>query len=344
MDIEFSHDYSQIPHLTPHMASIQKTARGWRAQVYANGQRASKVFRTQREAKVWAETEAQRLRTQAALPLPERHTLAEACHRYAAEVAPTKRGARRERICLTALEKQPTFPAGETMGNLTPALFARWRDARLKQVAAGTVLREITVISAVLEVARREWGWLTENPLREIRKPRQPDHREVVLSPTQVMQLLRAMKYSPRKPVRSVAQSVAVAMLFALRTGMRAGEICGLTWDRVKADYCVLPVTKTVPRNVPLTAKALRLIGRMAGYDPVLVFGLSSQSLDANFRKYRQRAGIEGVTFHDTRHTAATMMARKVDALTLCKIFGWSTTTQALTYFNPTASEIAKRL
>lgn len=326
------------------MASIQKTARGYRAQLYVDGHRASRTFRTQREAKAWAEAEAQRLRTQAALPVQEHHTLAEAMQRYSVEVSPTKRGVRWEQIRLEALVKQPLFPAGETMGNLTPALFARWRDARVKQVSAGTVLREITVVSAVLEAARREWGWIDENPLREIRKPRQPDHREVVMTPAQVKALLRAMGYSPRLPIRSVAQSVATAMLFALRTGMRAGEICGLTWDRVKADYCILPVTKTVPRNVPLNGKALRLVGKMEGYDPRLVFGLSSQSLDANFRKYRKRAGIEGLTFHDTRHTAATMLARKVDALTLCKIFGWTTTTQALTYFNPTASEIARRL
>jgi hypothetical protein len=30
--------------------------------------------------------------------------------------------------------------------------------------------------------------------------------------------------------------------------------------------------------------------------------------------------------------------------LTLCKIFGWSNTAQALTYFNPKASDIAKQL
>lgn len=71
---------------------------------------------------------------------------------------------------------------------------------------------------------------------------------------------------------------------------------------------------------------------------------MSAQSLDANFRKYRARAGLSGFTFHDTRHTAATMLSHKVDVLTLCKIFGWSNTSQALTYYNPTASDIARRL
>jgi integrase len=219
-----------------------------------------------------------------------------------------------------------------------------WRDARLQVVSPGTVLRDMTVISGALETARREWRWLDDNPMRLIRKPRQPDHRDRIPTWQELKALLRAMAYSPCHPVRRVSQAVAVAMLFALRTGMRAGEISGLTWDRVNTDHVWLPVTKTKPRAVPLTRKAVRLLQKMQDYDPVLVFGMNAASLDANFRKYRKRAGVEGLHFHDTRHAAATMLARKVDALTLCKIFGWTHTTQALTYYNPFASEMAQLL
>ena len=55
-----------------------------------------------------------------------------------------------------------------------------------------------------------------------------------------------------QKGVFLMSQAVARVFLFALRTGMRAGEICGLTWDRVHADHVSLPVTKTRPRLVPL--------------------------------------------------------------------------------------------
>ena len=67
-----------------------------------------------------------------------------------------------------------------------------------------------------------------------------------------------------------------------------------------------------------------RIIEAMRGWDEVYVFGLKSPTLDALFRKYRTRAGLSGFTFHDTRHTAATRLAGRVDVLTLCKIFGWS--------------------
>ncbi|AKQ59688.1 Phage integrase family protein [Bordetella hinzii] len=82
----------------------------------------------------------------------------------------------------------------------------------------------------------------------------------------------------------------------------------------------------------------------MKGWDDDFVFGLKTASLDALFRKYRERAGLEGFTFHDTRHTAATMISKKIDVLDLCKMFGWTDPKMAMVYYNPHASSIAARL
>lgn len=82
----------------------------------------------------------------------------------------------------------------------------------------------------------------------------------------------------------------------------------------------------------------------MRGWDDEMVFGVKAGTLDALFRKYRARAEMEGFTWHDTRHTAATMISRKVDVLTLCKIFGWADPKMAMVYFNMPASEMAKQL
>lgn len=323
------------------MASIQKTAKGFRAQIYVSGRRDSKTFRTQREAKAWAESRTFAIRTDNQKTPAERHTLTDALEKYLEEVSPAKRGERWERVRLTALLRDPNFPSKVLMSDLTSEHFASWRDSRSRQVQAGTVLREISLLSALLETARIEWRWISHNPIKEIRKPRMPDHREVLIQPSQVRTMLKIMGYSPRPPIRSVSQAVAVCFLVALRTGMRAGELSSLNWDRVHADYCALPVTKTQPRKVPLTRKATRLLEKMKGYDAISVFGLKPQTLDANFRKYRDRAGLSGFTFHDARHTAATMLARKIDVLDLCRMFGWTTTKHALIYYNPTASSIA---
>lgn len=330
------------------MPSITKTAKGYRAQIYVKGQRDSRAFRTQREASAWAYARETELRTIQASSPADLHTLADAMRKYSTEVSPHKRGHRWEVLRLSAMIRLADLPVNAKLSALTPDHIGRWRNLRLTQVGPGTVLREIGLLSAVLECARREWRWIAVNPVTDVRKPAQPDHREVLISRHQIRAMLSVMGYV-RGECRSVAQACAVAFLIALRTGMRAGELCGLKWSDVFDGYCKVRATevgagKTGKRDVPLTYKAQKLVESMRGYDTTYVIGVSSQSLDAMFRKYRNRAGLSGFVFHDSRHVAATWMARKVHILELCRAFGWKNTTRALTYFNSSAADIAKRL
>lgn len=326
------------------MASIQKYKDGYRAQISVSGIRESQTFRTKREATQWAEVRSAELRKEKRKVDGLQFTLADALIKYRDEVSPKKRGHRWESIRIDKILADGSLPSAVLLSELTPDMIGRWRDARLSLVSSGSVLREIGVLSTVLETARMEWRWLETNPVRMVRKPRQPQHRDVLMTGGQIRAILKACRYSPRGRVEFVSQSVAVCFLLALRTGMRAGELTGLTWDRVRDDFVILPVTKTVPRNVPITRKAGRLLAKMRGYRSGSVFGLSNASLSVNFRTYRMKAGVEGVTFHDARHYAATLLSRRLDVLDLCRMFGWSSTSQALTYYNPSASDIAKRL
>lgn len=326
------------------MASITKTAHGWRAQIYVQGVRDSASFRTRREADAWASQRETQIRDNAATPAGDRTPLADVLSRYGREVSPTKRGNRWEVLRLDLFARDPVLPVSQAISALTPEQVAAWRDHRSKTVQAGTVIREMGLLSSVIEHARREWRLIPSNPCRDVRKPREPDHREVIIHWRQIRAMIRAMGHTTHGRVTEVRQAVAVCFLVALRTGMRAGELCGLTWDRVRDDYVILPITKTVPRNVPIEPRTRYLIERMRGWDERLVFGLKAPSLDALFRRYRARTGLSGFTFHDARHTAATRLAQRVDVLDLCKVMGWRNTSQALVYYNPTASDIATRI
>lgn len=326
------------------MATPVKTAQGtWRIQIEVKGLRDSATLPTKREAAEWG---GQAGGSTARLCWWPRGRGQDSGAGFAA-LWPrgfqhqTRVGQRVGR--LKAFLHQPQFPASRLLAQLSAADIAAWRDARLRVNSHGSVLRDMSLLSHVLDVARRDWGWLQVNPMRDVRRPAMPDHRERVISGLEVRKMLRTLGWSRRAPVRSVAQAVANAFLLALQTGCRAGEICGLRWSDVGAGFFAVD-GKTGKRDVPAVPATMRTIALMRGFDDELVFGLRSQSLAAMFRKYRGRAGLAGFTFHDARHTAATRLAQRLHVLDLCKMFGWSSTTRALVYYNPKAVEIASRI
>lgn len=126
---------------------------------------------------------------------------------------------------------------------------------------------------------------------------------------------------------------------------MRAGEIAGLEWDRVDLDRRVALLTHTKngrPREVPLSTRAVELIRALPELDPA--FGLSSRQLDVLFRKLRDRPGVKGLTFHDSRHAAITALSTKLDVLALARMVGHKDLRQLREYYNECAEELAKRL
>lgn len=324
------------------MASITKHKDNYRAQVCVKGERETKVFRTKREASAWAAERETFLRNETSLSAGGRYTLLDALRRYAEEESPKKKGHKWELVRLAAFET--ILPSGMKIGDVTTPVLAQWRDARMKQVSPGTVIREIGLLSAVLSVARREWQWIAVNPLSDVRRPPPPEHRDRIISLSEIRKILKSMNYTT-KPVRSVTAATAIAFLFSLRTGVRAGEICSLPWASVYKNYCTVN-GKTGIRDVPLSHQANRLIRQCYGWDDTFVIGLNTSTLDALFRRHRDRLGLKGFRFHDARHTAATRIVKsgRVDVLSLCKIFGWSNVKQAMTYFNPTGDDLAKML
>lgn len=326
------------------MPSIQKTAKGYRAQIKLAGVRDSETFPTRREAVEWAAKREADIRAHATKPAGDLHTLREALRKYSDEVSPQRKGERWEQVRLSAFESYE-LPLNLPMSKVTAQHIAAFRDSRAKKVGPSSVLRELSLLASVFESARLEWEWVEVNPCRGIRKPAKGKHRDRVIKMAELRQMLRAMRYSRKGRVGSASQSVANCMLLALRTGMRAGELCGLTWANVYAKHAHLPDTKSDrPRDVPLSSRALAILKRMKGWDEDLVFGINSASLDVLFRRYRERAELSGFTFHDTRHTAATMIAKKIDVLDLCKMFGWTDPKMAMVYYNPHGSSIAAKL
>lgn len=321
------------------MASISPYKSGFRAQIFLLGERDSKVFRTKREASAWAGARETEIRNRKNLAPSERYTIGELLDKYLDEVVPKHKGHVREAAAVKAI-KRNLAEAKMVSAPISKGeqVFADYRDRRLELVAGSTVLREIKILGVAFEEAKTEWKWLDENPIRRLKKPSGNPHRDRTLTWPEMRGMLREMGYPKR------CNSTAQIFLLALRTGMRAGELCNLTWDRVSDKSVYLDETKTNSRHVPLSKKARRILTMAKGKDAKSVFKMKPMTLSGLFIRYRKRSGLEGFTFHDTRHTAATWMAKKVDVLTLCKIFGWTDPKMAMVYYNPKASDIADLL
>lgn len=278
-------------------------------------------------------------------PIPGK-TLSDLLRRYAEEVSPTKRGGRSEVIRIKRLCRDDV--ADLPLTGLRRDHFSDWRDRRLKDVAAASVNREWTIFSAAINYAIREWGWLHANPLTEIKRPPVAAPRERRITADEIERILWACGYEYDNRPETVQARVGAALLFAIETAMRAGEICALTWDRVDTRRRLAHLDKTkngYPRDVPLSTEALRIIKQLSGIDDVRVFAMEGKQLDALFRKARERAGIDGLHFHDSRREALTRMAAKVDVLTLAKISGHrDLRILSNTYYAPDMSEVAAKL
>ncbi|MDT4841453.1 Phage integrase family protein [compost metagenome] len=330
------------------MASFRKRSGGWRAEVFKLGVRDSQTFPTKAHAAAWATQREAEIMAAGNKGPSSSFTLKQAIEKYKSEVSPTKAGQRWEEIRLDKLISDLEF-VGDQLGRITGDQVGAWRDRRLKEVAAPSVRREMTLLSSVFEQARREWKWCSSNPVKEIKRPTNNRPRDRRISSKEEQQLLAAMGYVEGVAPATLTQELAYLFLLALETAMRQGELLSLGKAdvRLRERYARLDMTKNGDaRDVPLSRRAVELLGILvdAAGSRESIFQLKSASADAMFRRIRGQLEIEGLRFHDTRHEAITRLARKLDVLDLARMTGHRDPRSLMGYYNATASEVASRL
>lgn len=314
------------------------------------GVRRGKSHESKAAAAAWAmRMEAELQRSDGA----PRVTLGEACVRYRDEVAPLHKGEQWERTRLGLLGRDAV--AAELLSELSPAKLADWRDRRLKQVAPASVLRELKLLHSVLESCRRDWGLITVNPLADVRKPTAPAPRRRRVPGEVVDAMLAGLGYQPGTRPRLASQRVAVAMLLALETAMRSGELLALTWADVAPRSVTLPKTKNGDRRqVPLSTAARALLDLLGPGEPAAaVVGVKAGSRDALWRKGKLRAAklaphladaLADLHFHDLRAEAIWRLSKRLEVLELARMIGHRDLKSLMIYYAASADELAAKL
>jgi len=271
----------------------------------------------------------------------ESTTLGDVLQRYIVDVCPSMRGGTEDTIRLRAMCR--TRLAKLSMAALTPMAIAAYRDERLKQVAPGTVIRELAYLSAIVNHARREWGINITNPVASVRKPPSPQGRDRVLSAEEECRLLAALAPTGRRNpwLRPMA-------ILSLETAMRRGELLQLRWQNIDlaSQTAFLPMTKNgTPRTVPLSRKAVDLLRDLPRCIDGSVFPINAPAHHKAFERACKRAGLVDLHWHDLRHTAITRLATKLpNLIELAAVSGHRSLTMLKRYYHPSAADLAKKI
>lgn len=276
-----------------------------------------------------------------------RTTLREALDRYAREITPGKRGARQEQRRIALWKAHPL--AHRFLPQLRGVDLADYRDARLagveferfrtaraagetpargpddpRPVGADTVRLELAIIGNLYRIAATDWGMEgLANPAKAVRKPAPGRARDRRLAGDEETRILSA-----------AAPVFRQAIIIALETALRRGELAALRWSDVD-----------LARAVPLSPRALDALRALPRRLDGLVVGLTGDGITQAWARACAAAGAVGLRFHDVRHEAISrLFERGWSVAEVAAVSGHKTWTQLRRYTQLRAEALARKL
>lgn len=280
---------------------------------------ASATFTRLTDAKRWAQSIEAAIREGRYSKTAEakRHTLGELIDKYVQEILSNKpKNLINTQRNLVWWKKEIGF---YLLSDITPAIIAHQRDLLLKGITSRgtkrsptTVIRYLAALSHAFTISVNEWGWLDDNPIRKVTKPKANPGRVRFLSNEERLALLDACQQSKSKHLYTI-------VVLAISTGMRHGELINLRWADVDLVSGMITLNDTKngeKRSVPLTSLALeqiKALSKVRRIDTDLLFPspLTSKPIDVRKPWYTaiKKANIENFKFHDLRHCTASYLA-----------------------------------
>jgi integrase len=217
---------------------------------------------------------------------------------------------------------------------ITASRISAWTEQRLaatspqtgQPYSAAAVNRPLSTLSALLRLARDEWEALPTAP--RIRREREPQSRLRWLEPDEEARLLAACQAS-RNP------HLAPIVTVAHETGLRLGELLGLTWHHsidLSRGVLRLELTKSGKRReVPMRQAVYDVFAAMP--EPRQGRVWHQRTVKRGWAGAVQRAGLTDFHFHDLRHSFASWWVMRGGSLQALKdVLGHSSLTMTLKY------------
>ena len=227
-----------------------------------------------------------------------------------------------------------------------------------------TKLQERTLsgntVNCYLRATRAFWSWLIReeiilsNPFARVRIPKPPQMVMPTFSQSQIQALLGAIQTHTANGFRDWTM-----IIMLLDTGLRAGELAGLTLENINLEDGIVKVLGKMKkeRMVPIGATVQRAIWKyLQRYRPQPTNPLCSNlfltrngqpvtvnRLEAIIEAHSRKAKIEGIRVapHGFRHTFAISYLRNgADVFTLQRILGHSSLDMVRNYVNMAETDV----
>ena len=225
------------------------------------------------------------------------------------------------------------------------------RDDLLKMGRSGeTINHYFNTISKLFQMLEGDWDISIPNPIKGIKRmPPSPGRTKRVNLELESL-LLSGCDQLSLHLLSSIIQ-------FAMQTGMRRGEIMGLTWVDIDLPNrkAYLHQTKNgEPRQVPLTRKAMAVLEALS-HDEEMVFPMGMDALRSQFTRLKKHAkgqwngvGVnpfDDLRFHDLRHEALSRLSDAgLNVIELSHISGHRTLGMLKRYTHPSHEAIFLKL
>lgn len=320
----------------------RKRGDAYRIEIMFEGQRFSATRDTARECERWAAEKLLALKAGHKVEQKTSISFRELAHLYFERAGKFTPSARQIREKLQTFDRNFRQLGEMPIHQITPKHLTDWRNRRLQEVSAGTVLKEISLFSSIFSFAKKELFAIEDNPWLSISKPSQPTPRHRRINADEVAAIMDAAGYKAgARPIRT-GHFVAWMFLFAIETAMRQGEILAMQRGDVFADHVHVPRSKNgTKRDVPLSDAARALLDVLP--EGEALFPFSGNAFKKAWQRILKKSGLSDLHFHDTRHEAISRMVteRKLPVEVLAKITGHKKIEVLVnTYYNPSADEI----
>ncbi|MBW7997183.1 MAG: site-specific integrase [Candidatus Glassbacteria bacterium] len=192
---------------------------------------------------------------------------------------------------------------GLDISEITLSVIQDFADERLEQVKEASVLKELSMLKAILNKAHREGRLIAVPPFPRI-KQQKGRCRWMTVD-------------EERRLLAAAASHLRPLIAFAVDTGGRRSELLKLDWRNVDLERGLITFTKTKngeDRSVRLTERARGVLSDLGPQPSGPVFTYAGKAIldpKTSFATARRKAGIEDLRFHDLRHTFASRLAQQ---------------------------------